>query len=271
MPHHISSKTTTKTVRFVDSPNGAYTYSRDHIPSQTATYSCRRLVQHPSPSQHQHSYVYRQSQLLKATYSPKDNNSSPPSSSTFCSPECSQYSPLTMCTVPPSLSSLSPSPLSTQPPRTPDGLRHPITLPPAKENFPETSTMFELHESLRPPRLNIDLSQDISPYILTLLDKPNMSPQDLPENMILVSRYLPWRIHISPCSVSDMVIALYTALCTRVTNEEMKTVGGKNVMKAFSKWVESAGEEERRKGVRRVDFLLGYMRFVGIEPSTDEP
>ncbi len=270
MPHHISSKTTTKTVRFADSCNEAYTYGPDHLPSQTATYSCRRLVQRPSSSQHQHSYVYSQSRLLKDTHSPKDNNSSPPSSSTFCSPKCSQYSPLTTHTVPPSLSLSSPWPLSTQPPPTPDGLRHQITLPPVEENFSETSTMFELHESLHPPRLSIDLSQDISPYILTLQDKPNMSPQDLPENMILVSRYLPWRIHISPCSVRDMVVALYTALHTRVSNEEMKTVGGKNVMKAFSKRVERAREEERRKGVRRVDFLLGYTRFAGIEPSTDE-
>ncbi len=124
MPHHISSKTTTKTVRFADSPNEAYTYGPGHIPSQTATYSCRRLVQRPSPSRPQHSYVYRQSRLLRDTYSPKDNNSSLPSSSTFCSPECSQYSPLTTRTVPPSLSSSSPWPLSTQPPSTPDGLRH---------------------------------------------------------------------------------------------------------------------------------------------------
>ncbi len=99
MPHHISSKTTTKTVRFADSSNEAYTYGPDHLPSQTATYSCRRLVQRPSSSQHQHSYVYSQSRLLKDTHSPKDNNSSPPSSSTFCSPECSQYSPLTTHTV----------------------------------------------------------------------------------------------------------------------------------------------------------------------------
>ncbi|PBK82919.1 hypothetical protein ARMGADRAFT_1089826 [Armillaria gallica] len=165
MPRHISSKTTTKTVCFMDSPNEAYTYGLDHIPSQTATYSCRRLVQRLSPSRHQHSYVYHQSQLLKDTYSPKDNNSSPPSSSTFCSPEYSQYSPLMTHTVPPSLSLLSPWPLSTQPPPTPDGLRHQITLPPVEN---ETSIMFELHKSLHPPRLSIDLSQDISPYILTL-------------------------------------------------------------------------------------------------------
>ncbi len=179
MPHHISSKTTTKMVHFADSPNEAYTYGPHHIPSQTVTYSCQRLVQWLSPSQHQHSYMHCQSRLLKDTYSPKDNNSSPPSSSTFYSPECSQYSPLTTCTVPPSLSSSSPWPLSTQPPLTPDRLWHPITLLPVEENFPETSTMFKLHESLHTPCLSIDLSQDISPYILTLWDKPNMSPQDL--------------------------------------------------------------------------------------------
>ncbi len=121
--------------------------------------------------------MYHQSRLLKDTDSPKYNSSSSPSSSTFCSPKCSQYSPLTTHTAPPSLSSLSPWPLSTQPPPTPDRLRHPITLLPVEENFPETSTMFEPHKSLRPPRLSIDLSQDISPYILTLQDKPNMSPQ----------------------------------------------------------------------------------------------
>ncbi|PBK79761.1 hypothetical protein ARMGADRAFT_1092831 [Armillaria gallica] len=257
MTYHISSKTTTKTVRFADSPNEAYTYGPDHMPSQTATYSSRRLVQRPSPSQHQHSHVYRQSQSLKDTYSPKDNNSSLPSSSTFCFPKYSPYSPITTCTVPPFLSSSSSWTLYTQPPPTPDGLRHPITLPSVEENFPEKSTTFDVHDSLCPPHLSIDLSQDILSYILTLRDKPYMSPQDLPENTILVSR--------------DVVVAIYTALHTRVADVEMKAVGGKDVMNTFAKQVERAAEEERRKGIRRVDFLLGYTMFVGIEPSTDEP
>ncbi len=68
-----------------------------------------------------------------------------------------------------------------------------------------------------------------------------------------------------------MVATLYTALHTMVTDEEMKAVGGKDVMNTFEKRVEMVGEEERREGVRRVDFLLRYMRFVGIEPSMDEP
>lgn len=65
-------------------------------------------------------------------------------------------------------------------------------------------------------------------------------------------------------------MALYIALRTRVTEEELRTVGGTGVMRAFANRVEGMGEEERRKGVRRVDFLLGYTRFIGVE-ATDEP
>ncbi|KAK0230083.1 hypothetical protein IW262DRAFT_1229123, partial [Armillaria fumosa] len=89
-------------------------------------------------------------------------------------------------------------------------------------------------------------------------------------DMILVSKYLPWRIHISPGSVRDMVIAPYTALRIRVTEEELKAEGGARIRSAFANRVEGMGEEELRKGVRRVDFLLGFTRFVGVE-ATDEP
>ncbi|KAK0227252.1 hypothetical protein EDD85DRAFT_794522 [Armillaria nabsnona] len=107
-----------------------------------------------------------------------------PSLPNFSSPK---YSPYTVLPLPLSSSRILP----TQPPPTPKGLRHPIALPPVKENSPETSTAVNILDSLRPPCLSIDLSQDISPYILTLRGKPDMSPKDLPTNMILVSMYLP--------------------------------------------------------------------------------
>ncbi|PBK79266.1 hypothetical protein ARMGADRAFT_1093319 [Armillaria gallica] len=269
MPHHISTKMTTKTARFADSPNDTYSYGMNHMSSPVATCSSQRLLRRPPTSRHHHSCTDHHSRSLNDTPSPEYNNSLLPSLPRFSSPEYSPYSSLIIRTVLP-LSSSS-RPLSTQPPPTPDGLRHPITLPPVKENFPETSTTVDIRDSLRPPCLSIDLSQDSSPYIVTLRDKPDVSLNSFPTNMILVSRYLPWQIHISPNSVRDVVVALYTALRTRVTNEEMKVVGGEDVMNTFAKRVERAGEEERRKGVRRVDFLLGYTRFVGIEPSTDEP
>ncbi|KAK0443311.1 hypothetical protein EV421DRAFT_1948130 [Armillaria borealis] len=238
-----------------------YVYEAAHIPSQTATYLSQRLFQRPSTSQ-QHSYIYYHSRSLNDTPSPEYDHSPLSSSQALSSSPTSHTSQSRPSVLPPS------RPVSTQPPPTPDGLRHPITLPPVTEG-PDTPITSELHEYLRPLHLDIDLSQDISPYIWTLPDELATSPY-LPANMILISNYLPWRIHISPSSVGDLVVALYTALRTRVTDKEMKAVGGKYVMKSFAKRVEGAGEEESKKGVRRVDFLLGSTRFVGIEP-TDGP
>ncbi|KAK0443995.1 uncharacterized protein EV420DRAFT_1484864 [Desarmillaria tabescens] len=256
MPRHISSKMPiTKTVRFADSPNDTYSYDSDQTPSPIATRSSQRLFGNPLVSQELPNMYYH-SRSVNDTPSPEFYRSPLPSSPSFSS-------------FPSSISSPSPqqSPSSFHPPPTPDGLRNSISLPSVEEDFEPTTV--ELHEFLRPPHLGIDLSKDISPYISELSDEPATSPP-LPGGMILVSKYLPWRIHISPSSVRDVVVALYTALRTRVTEEELKAVGGLGVMRAFANRVEGMGEEERRKGVRRVDFLLGYTRFIGIE-ATDEP
>ncbi|PBK82982.1 hypothetical protein ARMGADRAFT_1067987 [Armillaria gallica] len=130
MPHHILSKTTTKSAHFANLPNVTYMYDSAHILSQTATYSSQRLFQRLSTSQQQQSYI------------------------TF-------------------------------------------------------------HDGFTYLRI-----------------------------------------------LSDLVIALYMAVRTRA--------GGKDVKKTFGKWVQNVGEEESKKGVRRVDFLLGFTKFVGIE-SMDEP
>ncbi|KAK0439943.1 uncharacterized protein EV420DRAFT_1227860, partial [Desarmillaria tabescens] len=86
-------------------------------------------------------------------------------------------------------------------------------------------------------------------------------------NVILISKFLPWRIHVSTRSVRDMLVALYTALRTKVTKAEMEAVGDRNVMNAFAKWAQGTEEEGRRKGIRRVDFLLENTRFIEIEPT----
>ncbi|KAK0186892.1 hypothetical protein F5146DRAFT_1067796, partial [Armillaria mellea] len=249
MPHHISSKTTKKLVHFADSANDVYTYGSDRMPSPVATCSSQKLLQRSSTSWHQHAQTYHRFRSLNDVPSPEYTNSSPSPLPSFSSPEYSPYSPLTIHTVPHLPSSLSRQG-PTQPPPTPNGLRHPDTLPPVGENSSETSTTSELHESLRPSRLSIDLSQDISSYILTLRDKPDTSLWDPPTDMILVSRYLPWRIRISPGSVSDIVVALYRVLRTRVTDEEMEAVASKDAMNTFAKRVERVGEEERKEGCK---------------------
>ncbi len=182
MPCHISTKMTTKTVHFADSPNDTYGYGSAHIPSQTAVYSSQRLFQWPSTSQQQQSYIYDHSRSLNDTPSP-DYDHSPLSSSQTLSPSLTSH-PSQSCP-----SFLLPSRLvSIQPPPTLNGLWHPITLPPVMEG-PDTLIMFKLHEYLHPLRLDIDLSQDISPYIGTLSNELATSPS-LPTNMILV-----WMIH----------------------------------------------------------------------------
>ncbi|KAK0229288.1 hypothetical protein EDD85DRAFT_940055 [Armillaria nabsnona] len=57
--------------------------------------------------------------------------------------------------------------------------------PPPVTEGPDTLITFKLHEYLHPLRLDIDLSQDISPYMGTLPDELATSPS-LPANMILV-------------------------------------------------------------------------------------
>ncbi|KAK0190240.1 hypothetical protein F5146DRAFT_955693 [Armillaria mellea] len=250
---------TTKRVRFADSPNDMYSYDSDQAPSPIATRSSQRLFEKLSTSEEMpQPNMYYHSRSLNDTPSPEYPQSQLPPSSIL--------PPFTDSVSSPSAVILSSIP-SFHPPPTPDGLQNPIDLP-SVENDIEPTTV-KLHEYLRPPLLDIDFAKDISPYILDIPDEPATSPPLLGD-MVLASKYLPWRIHISSGSVRDMVVALYTALRTRVTEEELKTAGGTGVTSAFANRVKGMGEEETRKGVRRVDFLLGYTRFVGVE-ATDEP
>ncbi|KAK0447593.1 hypothetical protein EV421DRAFT_1900964 [Armillaria borealis] len=250
---------TTKTVRFADSPNDMYSYDSDQAPSPIATRSSQRLFGKPSTNEEMpQPNMYYHSRSLDDTPSPEYHQSPLPPSPTVPSSTDSVSSPSAV--IPSSIPSF-------RPPPTPDGLQNPIDLPSVEEDL--EPTIVKLHDYLRPPLLDIDFAKDISPYIPDIPDEPATSPALLVD-MVLVSKYLPWRIHISPGSVREMVVALYTALRTRVTEEELKAVGGTGVKTAFRNRVEGMGEEEMRKGVRRVDFLLGYTRFIGVE-ATDEP
>ncbi|KAK0441786.1 uncharacterized protein EV420DRAFT_1579533 [Desarmillaria tabescens] len=138
----------------------------------------------------------------------------------------------------------------------------------------DTPWKIRVHETLRPRHINVDLSTDLHAYILTLSNEPATQPRL--QTLILVSKYLPWRTHVlaqGDCvSVRDLMSSLYTAMRTRVTQEELrqaKYVTG--VQQAFARRVQGKGHEEaRRKGIRRVDFLLQNTRFVGIA-ETDDP
>ncbi len=157
--------------------------------SPIPTCSSQRLLRRPPTSRHHHSCMDHHSRSLNDTPSPEYNNSLLPSLPSFLfsrvfpvffsnHPYCPPFYPH---------HHLGHFPLSLL--QHPDGLRHLITLPPVKENFPETSTTVDIRDSLRPPCLSIDLSQDSSPYIVTLQDNRICLLTAFPTNMILVSRY----------------------------------------------------------------------------------
>ncbi|KAK0499366.1 hypothetical protein EDD18DRAFT_1150878 [Armillaria luteobubalina] len=256
----MSSKmSTTKMVRFADSPNDMYSYDSDQAPSPIATRSSQWLLGKLSTSEEiPQPNMYYHSRSLNDTPSPEYHQSPLPPSPTVPSFTDSTSSPSIV--IPTSIPSFHPPP-------TPDGLQNPVDLPSVEEDF--EPTIIKLHEYLRPSNLSIDFAKDISPYITDIPDEPATSPALL-EDMVLVSKYLPWRIHISPGSVRDMIVALYTALRIKVTEEELKAEGGARVRSAFANRVDGMAEEEKRRGVRRIDFLLGFTRFVGVE-ATDEP
>jgi len=98
-----------------------------------------------------------------------------------------------------------------------------------------------------------------------------------------VSNYLPWTlivvpIHASPhphpyVTVADVLKTLYTALRLAVTPAEydaLPSIEAKfRVVAAYENRCRMSGggntyDEEKRKGVKRIDFLMGRNQFAGL-------
>ncbi|KAG7087267.1 hypothetical protein E1B28_013246 [Marasmius oreades] len=106
----------------------------------------------------------------------------------------------------------------------------------------------------------------------------------------LVSKFLPWEIEIhsssSPdgqhsfVSVADVLGGLYCALRIQVTNGEFSECDKQeDVTAAFKERCrlvgveqgDEAAESQRRKGIRRVDFLRGNLKFCGLTAVAQSP
>lgn len=102
-----------------------------------------------------------------------------------------------------------------------------------------------------------------------------------PASLKLISHHLPWTlvvvpIHSSPhpdpfVTVADILKTLYTALRLPVTPAEydaLPSIEAKfRVVAAYEDRCRQAGgayDEEKRKGVKRIDFLMGRNRFAGL-------
>ncbi|KAK0191985.1 hypothetical protein F5146DRAFT_1037877 [Armillaria mellea] len=263
-------------VRFANSPNELYAYDSDQAPSPVTARPRQRFAYTPfqlqlsSQARPHPSYTVYNSRSLSNTPSPVNNYTA------------FQYPP-TLQNVAAGLSSSMFASSSTHvgatnPPPTPDQLRRTIPLPDTDgdsavhSDKPWTIKAHELLRPAHPTHINTDLSTDLHSYIPTLSKEPATQP--CRTTLTLVSKYLPWRLHVLPqgdyITVRDLMASLYTSLRVPVTHEEMKQAkGGRSVQQAFARRIQGKGHEEARKGVRRVDFLLMNSVFVGITETED--
>ncbi|KAF9062783.1 hypothetical protein BDP27DRAFT_1336120 [Rhodocollybia butyracea] len=136
----------------------------------------------------------------------------------------------------------------------------------------------------RHPGINYDVSLPIS-YITTSYKGFSFSePAVLPHAPFLLLHipHHPWPISVHPSfnrqyvTAHDVFNAIYYSLRHSVTPSEMKAIPSRKdferVRSAYEMRCRRFGDRhaynaEKQKGVKRVDFLRGHTRFVGLAPS----
>ncbi|KAL0059114.1 hypothetical protein AAF712_014185 [Marasmius tenuissimus] len=136
----------------------------------------------------------------------------------------------------------------------------------------------------RHPALNFDVTLPIS--MLTsryqslsslLLAEPAVTPAL--SSLVLITHHLPWSITTFPSNghyvtVRDMLDAIYHALRKNVSQQEYQSCRDKlRVNEAYQRRYSRirdyhASRDEKAGGVKRVDFLCGKTRFMGISPTS---
>ncbi|KAJ6485386.1 hypothetical protein C8R47DRAFT_1177743 [Mycena vitilis] len=99
--------------------------------------------------------------------------------------------------------------------------------------------------------------------------------------LTLITPHLPWAIVVPATNgrfvaVSDVLHSLYSALRVNATAAEFHALGTHKLMQQAGAAYRARYErlrghrgykEEKRQGLKRVDFLMGYTRFQGISPT----
>jgi len=130
-----------------------------------------------------------------------------------------------------------------------------------------------------------------TPYNQSLDIDTISEPATLPPllSMTLVSPFLPWSITIVPLSpkpdacvtVSDVIMTLYRTLRLAVHPDEFNALPSHEAKYKVNiayqsryKYLENIDprgcEEEKRKGVKRVDFFMGRTMFLGLSPIEED-
>ncbi|KAJ7027810.1 hypothetical protein C8F04DRAFT_1121393 [Mycena alexandri] len=99
----------------------------------------------------------------------------------------------------------------------------------------------------------------------------------------LVTPHLPWSIQVSAVNgryvtVGDMLLTVHRTLQMNSTPAEFNMLRTEQLMRRVSRAYTQRCErlrgqrgyaEEKRGGIKRVDFLMGYTSFQGIAPTAD--
>ncbi|KAJ7020861.1 hypothetical protein C8F04DRAFT_1013840 [Mycena alexandri] len=195
---------------------------------------------------------------------------------------------------PPPLIGFSPSPpTSLLGPLTPPPLYAAAPLIPKGRYHASAAMKVQAHNliALSPiPLLQYDVS--LPPYPISS-HRPGLSAAAFLEPAVdpprltlsLVTPHLPWTIPVRASnrryvSVSDILSAIYRTLRVNATPAEFNALGTKKLMRrasaAYMRRCErlrghSGYSHEKREGVKRVDFLMGYTTFQGIAPTGGAP
>ncbi|KAG6889183.1 hypothetical protein C0995_003094 [Termitomyces sp. Mi166 len=192
----------------------------------------------------------------------------------------------------------SPPPSSPFPP-----LASPSTPPSTSNNLPDLSsiplpilqpmaTSTQIHPLLRSSRipiLNFDLRQ--SPSTITsnhqrLSRRALYEPATEPplRSLTIIIPNLPWTVTVDASqgyvTVQDVLDALYHSLRTNISTQDFHTLPSdqarRKVAVAYAQRYRRITcpreyEDEKRRGVTRVDFLMGHTRFMGLSPTSFGP
>lgn len=102
--------------------------------------------------------------------------------------------------------------------------------------------------------------------------------------IIITCTYLPWQFKVSALNgkyvtIEDMLEALYRSLRVNITQPEFNSFPSERDQRRATRAYEdryrrlrgSRYDEEKRSGMKRVDFLMGRTRFVGISNNGRRP
>ncbi|KAF9783871.1 hypothetical protein BJ322DRAFT_1007653 [Thelephora terrestris] len=173
-------------------------------------------------------------------------------------------------------------------PSTPSSSRsYQIPLPPAGPYGIVQQVHPAISYSSRIAPLHVDVT--VSPsqlavrFELSLLDEPVTYPHMT--SVVLFSDLLPWSTRVEAqtpggvVTIFDVLETLHTALRTPISKSEWNSLSSHTQNSVSGAFYHRLGgirdhllrEKQLRKGVRRLDFLLGNTKLLGISAVADKP